>query len=204
MARRRHEYDEEESLDFETSETPTDDESLDYEDEVLQGEKPDSLNSIDRIFNTEDSILYTVRKTLLGWELIEGKWQPTGKAIARTEVVNKIMNVMRRFVNSTNFISMKDEKEINYNMSELNKEVIFMLYDDPTVEDEDVEYAINQVDHTVNMFMGIIRDGEGSDSAKQIFSGTYQRRENNENKYKPLFSLESDDHHFLSFGGKKK
>lgn len=181
------------------------DDDYSYDNQTIDGERQESPNSIDRIFDTE-SLLYSIRKTLLGWEFAENEWKPPKDGtnpVATTETINKIINSMRSIIHTSGMLASKDDDQINFDMIEINKMVIFNLYDDIMVEEEDFEYIVNLVDHSIGMFMGIIRGGEGSEAIRQIFSGSYMRL-NEQNKQQPAFRLGTENTDFFTIGGRRR
>jgi len=180
-------------------------EDYSYDNDTIEGERQESPNSIDRIFDTE-SLLYSIRKTLLGWEFAENEWKPPKggtNPVATTETINKIINSMRSIIHTSGMLASKDDDQINFDMIEINKMVIFNLYDDIMVEEEDFEYIVNLVDHSIGMFMGIIRGGEGSEAIRQIFSGSYMRL-NEQNKQQPAFRFGTENTDFFTIGGRRR
>jgi len=193
-------YDEEYDYDEEDE-----DNQEEYKSSAIQGERGENLNSVDRIFNTE-SLLYSIRKTLLGWEFSDNEWKAPREGtnpVATTETINKIINSMRSIIHTSAMLSSKTDDEINFDMLEINKMVIFNLYDDIMVDENDFEYIVNLVDHTIGMFMGIIKGGEGSESARQILSGTYLRLNENQQQNNPAFRIGSNNMDYFTFFNKR-
>ncbi len=185
-----------------SSEIP-EDEDLDYTSESVQGEAIPSLNSVDRFFDTE-TLLFHLKMTLFGHVTIGDKYVPTGKGLARTVVINKFINSLRTIINTENMLSFKTDDEINTILLEKAKEHIFSLYDEESVDEQDFEHIVNILDHPCEMFMGIVKSGEGSETARQTLTGNYQRLNDRKEEYKPAFRVGTENLDFLTVGGKRK
>lgn len=180
-----------------------------YSDELLDdkvmssGEAIKDTNAVDRIFNTE-VLLENIRRTMLGYKIVRGKYINTGKGIARTETVDKMINSLRAIINTENMLASKDDDEINYILLEKAKENIYRMYDDPMVDEDDVEHVANMLDHPAEMFMGIVKYGEGSESARQILTGNYMRLNEKSEEYNPALRVGTSNFDFFTMGGKRK
>jgi len=180
----------------------TGDEEPDYEPDTQQGHIQ-NLNSVDRFFNTE-SLLYHIKMSLLGYRVDNGRYVNTGQGLARTPVVEKLINSLRSVINTENMLSrFQDEDDANTVLLEKCKECIYALYDDPTVDESDFEHMVNMLDHPMQLFVGIIQSGQGSESARQMLTGNYQNLQNQSNNSQPLFRLGSTNTDWFTFGGKR-
>lgn len=178
------------------------DEDLELEDSATQGEGIQNPDAVNRIFNTE-ILLENIRRTMLGYKIVKGRFVNTGKGIARSETVDKMVNSLRAVINTESFFSYKDDDEIKYILLEKAKENIYRMYDDPMVDEDDIEHISNMLDHPCEMFMGIVKSGDGSEAARQILSGSYQRLNESKNANKPAFRVGTENFDFFSVGGKR-
>jgi hypothetical protein len=179
-----------------------DDEDVNYDSGSYNNEPIKEVSTIDRFFNTE-SYLYHIRMTLLGYKVKNNKYINTGNGLARTSVIDKIINTLRSIISTENILSDLDDKEANRVLLEKAKEVIFTIYDEESVEEDDVEHLSNMTDHPCQLFMGIIRNGSGIDTAKSFFAANNfnDSRKKNTN---PMFRFGTPDYDLISIGGKKQ
>lgn len=185
-----------------TNEEDVFDEDLEYTSSGDSREAVKDLNAIDRIFNTE-AYLYHIKMTMLGYRVEDGKYKNTGEGLATTQAINKMINSLRGVIATENMLSFKTDPEINFILLENAKEVVFTIYDDPTVDERDVEHVVNMVDHPAEMFMGIVKSGDGSEAARQILTGNYLRLNDKNDEYNPAFRLGTANYDWLTVGGKR-
>lgn len=131
------------------------------------GENMVSKGTIESIYNTED-ILYRVEKAARGFQILDGEWKKSSDPIARDEFISMMINSMRSIINP-NFMTTKltseESKEL---LMEKNEEFIDACNDEPTLDEDYVEYAINIHDVSLQLFMGQIVEGHGAKTLKQL------------------------------------
>lgn len=161
-------------------------------------EKP----TIDNFFNTEQ-LLQEVEKTMKGYQKKEGKWVYATTPKARDAFINSMMNRLRSVINQQNMISRMEKDEAYFLLLEKNKDFIFSVYDEPSIDDDDVESVINIYDHAMQIFMGQVIQGFGARTLRQIAAAvSYEVDEGK--KDESLFSFGVGDTNILSVGGKNK
>lgn len=192
----------EESQDDEYEYDQDDDISLDTQ-AMNSGEGIKSQDAVDRFFNTE-ALLFHFKMSLLGYITDNGKYKNTGRGIAKTETINKMINSLRRIINTENMLSYKKDEEINYILLENCKEQIYSIYDDETVNEDDVEHIVNMLDHPAEMFMGIVKSGDGSEAARQILTGNYMRLNEKGEGYNPSFRVGTQNRDLFTVWGERK
>lgn len=134
---------------------------------VGNGESLVTKNTIDSIYATED-ILHRVEKAARGFQVIDGEWKKVSDPIARDEFINMMINSLRSIINA-NFMTTKLTKDEAYEiLMEKNEEFIDACNDEPTLDEDYVEYAINLHDMPLQLFMGHVIDGHGAKTLKQL------------------------------------
>jgi hypothetical protein len=170
------------------------------------GEYVEKQDSIDRIFNTEE-ILRHIEWSMLGVKIVDGKTKNTGDAIATTSTVSSIMRSLRGIITPTYIMSFKDESEIKFILLEQCKAHIYSLLDDPVLKEEYnvFEHTINLIDNSLEMFLGIVMSGNGSEAARQILTGNYALLQKNAqtSNNDALFSVGSQNTDYVSIGRKR-
>lgn len=106
----------------------------------------------------------------------DGKWVQDGKnAIARDEIIDLIINSIRNTVNSHNMIAKMQPEDVEVNLLEKIKEVIFLFHDEFSIDEDILETMVNQVDHINEIFMkGIVQGGQGAGTLTQVHAGLHQ------------------------------
>jgi len=140
---------------------------LEYKTHSSNAESIVDKPTIDNFFNTEQ-LLQEVEKTMKGYQKKEGKWVYATRPKARDEFINSMMNRLRSVINQQNMISYVMDDEAKYLLLEKNKDFIFSVYEEPSIEDEDVESIINIYDHCMQLFMGQVIEGFGARTLRQI------------------------------------
>ena len=159
--------------DYENTETPQDD--YDYESESDgHGESIVDKPTIDGFFDTEN-ILYSMEKTMRGYQKQNGKWIPLlSDPIARDEFINLTINSLRSIVNPENIISKKSAEDVETILLEKNLEFIDVVQDEspfsPQIELY-FESIVNMHDHILELFMGLVVGGHGAQTLKEIYAG---------------------------------
>ncbi len=130
--------------------------------------------TIDGFFDTEN-ILYSMEKTMRGYQKQNGKWIPLlSDPIARDEFINLTINSLRSIVNPENIISKKSAEDIEIILLEKNLEFIDVVEDEspfsPQIELY-FESLVNMHDHTLELFMGLVQGGHGAQTLKEIYAG---------------------------------
>lgn len=160
-------------------------------------EKP----TIDNFFNTEQ-LLQEVEKTMKGYQKKGGKWVYSSKPKARDDFINSMINRLRSVINQQNMISYIGDDEAKFLLLEKNKDFIFSVYEEPSIEDEDVESVINIYDHALEIFMGQVIQGFGARTLRQIAAAVSYEVENKKQD-DGLVSFSYGDSNILKLGGKR-
>lgn len=198
------------------SDEPDDDYSLDdeeYEDSDFDdddipdgyhrnenlGENVNEKPTIDNFFNTEQ-LLQEVEKTMKGFQKKNGQWVYVTLPKARDNFINTMMNDLRSVINQQNMISKMDKDDIKFLLLEKNKEFIYLIYEEPSIEDEDVESVINIFDHALQLFMGQVQDGHGARTLKQVSASVAYEVET-KSRDDSLLSLGWGNQNILKIGG---
>lgn len=178
-------------------------ESLEYQRHEGQNESIVDKPTIDNFFNTEQ-LLQEVEKTMKGFQKKNGEWVYTTIPKARDGFINTMINALRSVINQQNMISRMGEEDIKFLLLEKNKEFIFLVYDEPSVEDEDVESVINIFDHALQLFMGQVLEGHGARTLRQIAAAVSYEVEDRKKGDDGLLSLGWGDQNLVKIGGKNK
>ena len=164
---------------------------------VGHGESMVSKGTIESIYNTED-ILYRVEKAARGFQIIDGEWKQISDPIARDEFISMMINSMRSIINP-NFMTTKltadEAKEL---LMEKNEEFIDACNDEPTLDEDYVEYAINLHDISLQLFMGQVVEGWGAKNLRQLSAQIFAKDEIKSN------TQQGFGFGFPNFGGKKQ
>ena len=138
------------------------------------GESIVTKSTVDSIYATED-ILHRVEKAALGWQIIDGEYKKISDPIARDEFISMMINSLRSVINP-NFMTTKitsdEAKEL---LMEKNEEFIDACNDEPTLDEDYIEYAINLHDIPLQLFMGHVIDGHGAKTLKQLGAQMFVR-----------------------------
>ena len=206
------------------NEQPYDDDNMrrperedDYEEEVTESEEEiephfqshssgaESIISkptIDTFFDTEQ-LLQEIEKTMKGYEKVSGEWRYTSTPKARPSFINSMLNRLRSVINQQNMISYVTEDESKFLLMEKNLDFIYSVYDEPSIEDEDVESIINIFDHSLQLFMGQVVLGFGARTLRQI-SASVSYEVPKEQQDNSLFSIGYGNKNVVKFGGNNK
>lgn len=156
-------------------ETESNEEGYEYESESEgHGETIIDKPTIDGFFDTEN-ILYSMEKTMRGYQKQNGKWVPLlSDPIARDEFINLTINSLRSIVNPENIITKKTAEDVEMILLEKNVEFIDVVEDEspysPQIEIY-FESLINMHDHILELFLGLVVGGHGAQTLKEIYAG---------------------------------
>ena len=158
-------------------------EDLDIIEKSNSGEKINDRPSSDLFFNTEE-VLRNIELSLKGYTRVDGEWvcKESNKAIARDDIINKLVSELRGLVNPVNMHSEINEKLIPFSIIEHINSIVFSAYDDPTVDDNAIEVLANIVDEICIGFYGHMRNGRGNRTIKTLFTGLNMEDSHNENR----------------------
>ncbi len=165
------------------------------------GESIIEKTTMERFFDSE-SILYSIEKQMRGYQKSDGKWVYVTKPVARDDFINMTINSLRSVINEGNKISSMEEKEVKFLLLEKNKEFIYSCLDEPTIEDKDMESIINIFDHALQLFMGLVENGVGNKTLRELGAAVA----NDWEKDKPSeggFSLNLSDKNLIRLGGRR-
>lgn len=180
----------------------TDDEDLSYNTHSSSNESVIDKPTIDNFFNTEQ-LLQEVEKTMKGYQKKEGKWVYATKPKARDEFINSMINRLRSVINQQNMISYLTDEESKFLLLEKNKDFIFSVYEEPSIDDEDVESMINIYDHCMQIFMGQVVEGFGARTLRQISAAvSYEMEKPKQDD--SLISLSYGNNNLFKVGGSRK
>jgi len=189
-------YDEEESF-----EEDTNDDSLEYQRHEGSGESIVDKPTMDTFFNTEE-LLYSVEKTMKGFQKKAGEWVYATTPKARDSFINTMINSLRSVINQQNMISRMNEDQAKFLLLEKNKEFIFLIYEEPSIDDEDVETVINIFDHALEIFMGHVIEAHGARTFRQVSANVSYEVQDNK-KDDGMFSFGIGNQNLVKIGGKK-
>lgn len=200
MSRKQQDY-EEDIPEEELIEEPEDN-SLEYSRHEGQGESIVEKASMDKFFDTE-TLLYAVEKTCKGYQKRNNEWIYATKPLARDAFINSMINSLRSVINQQNMISTIKEDDAKYLLLEKNKEfIIERIYDEPSIEDSDVETIVNIFDHAMELFMGHVINGHGSRTFRQVSANvSYEIPDNSRDD--SLFNWNVGDKNLIRLGGRK-
>lgn len=204
MAKSKQHIDEDFDIDVDETDDYSDLNEDDSEDlDIIKGSANETVkeaNLLDRIFNTE-ALLYDLEKTMRGFTKVNDKWIYSGKPLARNVFIAKTINSLRSIICSEFIISAKEIEEIKFILLEKAKEFTFSVFDEPSIDEEDVESILNIHDHALQMFMGIVEGGRGNSTLRQISANIFH---NDTNKTVPKdgFGLGWDGNNLIKIGGK--
>lgn len=172
-----------------------------YETHSSSAESIIDKPTIDNFFNTEQ-LLQEIEKTMKGYQKIDGKWVYTTMPKARDEFINSMVNRLRSVINQQNMVSYIMDEEAKYLLLEKNYDFIFSVYEEPSIDDEDVESVINIYDHALQMFMGHTVEGFTSRTLRQIAAAvSYEVDKKKEED--GLLNIGYGNSNLIKIGGKK-
>jgi hypothetical protein len=195
-------YEEPIEEDYEEPIVEEEQDSLEYETHSSGAESIVNKPTIDNFFNTEQ-LLQEIEKTMKGYQKVNGSWVYTTTPKARDSFINSMMNRLRSVINQQNMVSYMVMDDIKFLLLEKNKDFIFSVYDEPSIEDEDVESIINIFDHALQIFMGHVNSGFGARTLRQIAAAVAYEVDD-KNKDNSLLSFGIGDTNLVSIGGNKK
>jgi hypothetical protein len=198
----RKESQEEEVYEEDIVDEEVEEQDLEYKTHSSGAESIINKPTIDNFFNTEQ-LLQEVEKTMKGYQKVNNTWKYATRPKARDEFINSMMNRLRSVINQQNMVSYMKEDDIKFLLLEKNKDFIFSIYEEPSIDDEDVESIINIFDHAMQIFMGHVNQGFGARTLRQIAAAVAYEVES-EKKDDSLLSFGIGDSNVVSFGGKKK
>ena len=170
-----------------------------YSGSNIHGETIPDKPTIDKFYDTE-AILYAMEKTFRGYQKEQNRWVYKSRPIARDEFINQIINSLRSVVNPENILSKKTDEEIEVILLEKNNEIIDMCEDEITLGDEHIESVINICDHTMELFLGLVANGHGAQTLKEIYAGVSHSLNPNDNKEDSVFRLAVGDKDIINVG----
>lgn len=185
-----------------TEESYEEDDSVDeYETHSNNAESIIDKPTIDNFFNTE-SLLQEIEKTMKGYQKVDGKWRYKTTPKARDEFINSMINRLRSVINQQNMVSYVTDDESKYLLLEKNYDFIFSVYEEPSIDDEDVESVINIYDHALQLFMGHTVEGFTSRTLRQIAAAVSYEVENKQED-DGLLNIGYGKNNLIKLGGKK-
>jgi hypothetical protein len=175
-------------------------------DDTIQGEKVRESETFDRFFNTEE-FLYSLEKTMWGFQRKDGKWVYVTKPIARTTFINYVLNSIRSLVNPINEFSDLTIDEVKFDLMEKNKEFIAMCYDEskyPNRLNDNMEALVNMHDHICEIHLKGLVEGHSGEAIRQIVSGIYKElTKMKDTKPDGIFQLGAGESNLIKIGGSK-
>ncbi len=175
----------------------------DDSNDIITGSQNEAVKEsslLDRVFNTEE-LLYDLEKTMRGFTKTDGKWVYSGKPLARSVFISRTVNSLRSIISSEFIISAKTPDEINFILLEKAKEFTFSVFDEPSIDEEDVEGILNIHDHALQMFMGIVEGGRGNSTLRQISASIFHDPKNDGVKRDGI-GLGWEGNNLIKIGGK--
>ena len=182
-----------------------DSESYSYESESDgHGESIIDKPTIDGFFDTEN-ILYSMEKTMRGYQKQNGKWVPLlSDPIARDEFINLTINSLRSIVNPENIITKKSAEDVEIILLEKNLEFIDVVQDESPFSPQlelYFESIVNMHDHILELFLGLVVGGHGSQTLKEIYAGVAKDANDfHTNKENSSFRLAVGDKDLINIG----
>jgi len=179
------------------------DESLDnFENTSMTGERSMDKPTSDLFYNVSPFIEH-LKQTLLGKELINGKYEKTSHPKMRTELIKTMLNQISSVLNTHNFHSNITQEEINNILIQQNYAFIRILRAEPSIKKpSEVESIAVFFDVTLELFIKSLKDGRGAEGVRQAMSGTYQNLNVEEQKRERGIRFGYGDHE-LEVGGDK-
>ncbi len=176
-------------------------EDLNYESQSSGGESVLDKPTIDNFFNTEQ-LLQEIEKTMKGYQKKDNKWIYCTQPKARDEFINSMINRLRSVINQQNMVSYATEEQAKFLLLEKNYDFIFSVYEEPSIDDEDVESVINIYDHALELFMGHVVQGFSSRTLRQIAAAVsyeVEQKESNDG----FINIGYGNQNLMKIGGRK-
>lgn len=151
--------------------------------------------TIENFFDTE-GIIQRLEKSMRGYQIRDGEYVKVGDELAQDSFIDKTINSLRSVINPYSMISKMSEDDIKDLLMEKMDDFIESALDEPSVGEDDITHIIDLVDHSLQIFMGHLREGHGSKILRQLGGNLYVPDKEQENKSYTLGSM-------FSFGGKK-
>ncbi|MCJ8328319.1 MAG: hypothetical protein MJK08_14605 [Campylobacterales bacterium] len=195
--------DEDYKNEYETPEESYEEEDIveEYETHSNNAESILDKPTIDNFFNTEQ-LLQEIEKTMKGFQKVDNKWRYKTMPKARDEFINSMINRLRSVINQQNMVSYITDDESKYLLLEKNYDFIFSVYEEPSIDDEDVESIINIYDHALQLFMGHTVEGFTSRTLRQIAAAvSYEVEKKPEED--GLLNIGYGKNNIIKLGGKK-
>tara|TARA_R100001591_G_scaffold118532_2_gene141955 strand:- start:1467 stop:2081 length:615 start_codon:yes stop_codon:yes gene_type:complete len=199
----RTEEEDYEDIDNTTPDEDIDEELPEYQSHSGEGESILDKPTIDNFFNTEQ-LLQEIEKTMKGYQKEGDKWsaKPVVKPKASDDFINSMINRLRSVINPQNMVSYTTEDQAKFLLLEKNYDFIFRVYDEPSIEDEDIESVINIYDHALEIFMGHVIQGFTSRTLRQISAAvSYEIQE--KQKDDGFLNIGYGKNNVLKIGGSK-
>ncbi len=174
---------------------------LDYKTHSSGSESVLDKPTIDNFFNTEQ-LLQEIEKTMKGYQKKGGEWVYCTVPKARDEFINSMTNRLRSVINQQNMVSYAKEDQAKFLLLEKNYDFIFSVYEEPSIDDEDVESVINIYDHALEIFMGHVVQGFSSRTLRQIAAAVSYEVDQKE-KEDGLLNIGYGKNNVLKIGGSK-
>ena len=153
---------------------PEDEDLKDFTNSTIQGEKNLDKPTSDLFYNV-NPFLEHLKQTLLGKELINGRYIKTSHPKMRTELIKTMLNQITSVLNTHNFHSNVKEEEISNILIQQNYAFIRILRADPSLKKpSEVESVAVFFDVTLELFIKALKNGKGAEGVRQTISGTYQ------------------------------
>lgn len=145
-----------------------------FENAPIAGEKNIDKPTSDLFYNVTP-FLEHLKQTLLGKELINGRYIKTSHPKMRTELIKTMLNQITSVLNTHNFHSNIDKDEISNILLQQNYAFIRILRAEPSIKKpSEVESIAVFFDVTLELFIKSLKNGRGAEGVRQAISGTYQ------------------------------
>lgn len=156
----------------------------DFSSSSMQGEKNIDKPTSDLFYNV-NPFLEHLKQTLLGKELVSGRYVKTAHPKMRTELIKTMINQITSILNTHNFHSNIGSDEISNILIQQNYAFIRILRADPSIKKpSEVESIAVFFDVTLELFIKSLKNGRGAEGVRQAISGTYQNLNIEEEKKK--------------------
>lgn len=156
----------------------------DFSSSSMQGEKNLDKPTSDLFYNV-NPFLEHLKQTLLGKELVNGRYVKTAHPKMRTELIKTMINQITSILNTHNFHSNIGSDEISNILIQQNYAFIRILRADPSIKKpSEVESIAVFFDVTLELFIKSLKNGKGAEGVRQAISGQYQNLNIEEEKKK--------------------
>lgn len=186
----------------ETHDYEEEDDLKDFSNTTIQGEKNLDKPTSDLFYNV-NPFLEHLKQTLLGKELINGRYVKTSHPKMRTELIKTMLNQITSVLNTHNFHSNIGQEEISNILIQQNYAFIRILRAEPSIKKpSEVESIAVFFDVTMELFIKSLKNGKGAEGVRQAISGTYQNLEEVKDQRKKGIRFGYGDNE-LEIGGNK-